>query len=222
MKRTFIFTAVAVLLAASCSPVKIFMDSTSADGARKLVTTQETIKRNGHGGTLGISMGASIKDADTVVAVLAVIDADTGHGVFNAGDAMKFRLADGQEITLTNLLDKKFQHNTETTVSEQWETGYGVAYAYGVRRCFVRPYSVTYLTPEVSTTTTNNSYALYLVTRQQLWDIVHKGVVKLRVETENYDIDLEKGDAEPISGILKSQILCLRERIFQQKVEKEF
>jgi len=221
MKRNLIYLAVAIILAVSCSPVKIMMDSTAADGTRKMVTTQETIKRNGQG-TLGISMGASISGADTVVAVLAVIDADTGHGVFNAGDAMKFRLTDGQEITLTNLLDKKYQHNQETHVSDQWETGYGVAYAYGYRRCYVRPYSVSYLTPEVTTTTTNNSYALYLINRQQILDITTKGVIKLRVETESIDIDLEKNEAEPIAGIIKAQILCLRERVLEKKEKTEF
>lgn len=221
MRRIFLYLVAAVLFAASCSPVKIYMDSTAADGTRKMVTTQETIKRNGKG-TLGISMGASISGADTVVAVLAVLDADTGHGVFNAGDAMKFRLTDGQEITLTNLLDKKYQHNQETHVSEQWETGYGVAYAYGARRCFVRPYSVSYLTPEVTTTTTNNSYALYLITREQLMNIIQKGVVKMRIETESIDIDLEDGDAEQIAGILKNQILCLKERVSEKKEKTEF
>jgi len=221
MRRIFIYLVAAVLFAASCSPMKIYMDSTSADGTRKLVTTQETISKNGKG-SLGISMGASISGQDTVVAVLAVIDADTGHGVFNAGDAMKFRLKDGQEITLTNLLDKKYQQNQETHVTQQWETGYGVAYAYGVRHCYVRPYSVSYLTPEVSTTTTHQSYALYLINRQQLKDIIQKGVVKMRVETENIDIDIENEDAESISPILKSEILCLMERLSQQKEKTEF
>jgi len=76
MRKNLLFTAVAVLLAASCSPVKIYMDSTASDGTRKVVTTQETILRNGKG-ALGLSMGASVKDADTVVAILAVLDADT-------------------------------------------------------------------------------------------------------------------------------------------------
>jgi len=221
MRKNLLFTAVAVLLAASCSPVKIYMDSTASDGTRKVVTTQETILRNGKG-ALGLSMGASVKDADTVVAILAVLDADTGHGVFNAGDAMKFRLTDGQEITLTNLLDKKYQHSQETQVTEQWETGYGVAYAYGARRCWVRPYSVSYLTPEVSTTTTNNSYALYLVSRQQLTDIIKKGVIKMRVELESIDVDIENNDAAAISGILKSEILCLVDRLSAHKEKTEF
>jgi len=209
------------MVAVSCSPVKIFMDSTSPEGVRKVVTSKQKLCKNGKG-QIDITLGVKFDRQDTVAAVILICDANTGHGIFDQGNELKFRLGDNTEITLVNLLDKKYDSHQETHTTETLEHSYGVAYAYGARRCFVRPYEVTYLVPETYTTNVSNSYALYLITRQQMTDIIQKGVVKMRIEIEDRDIDLEGSDAGSVSAILKEQILCIRERVTNPVERKEF
>jgi len=221
MKRILLSLALIALVASSCSPVKIFMDSTSPEGVRRIVTSKEKLCKSGSG-QIDVSLGIKLEGEDTVAAVILICDANTGHGIFDRGNEMKFRLSDNSEITLVNLLDKKFDTHQETHTTETIEHSYGVAYAYGARRCFVRPYEVNYLVPETYTTNVSNSYALYLITRQQMTDIIQKGVIKMRIEIEDRDIDLEGSDAGSVSAILKEQILCIRERVTNPVERKEF
>jgi len=223
MKRTLVIILAALLAVTSCDTVKIVMDSTSSEGERKIVTSKTPIATVDKG-KIYISLGAKISDRDTIAAVIAICDADCGHGIFNRGNAMKFRLNDKSEITLVNMLDKKYETHRDTRVTETVKTGYGYAYAYGprARRITVHPYQVTALVPEVYTTETTNSYALYLITKEQMTDIITKGVSKMRIEIENRDIDLTDYSTKSISSIFDDMKRCLIEGVRNKSVRTEF
>lgn len=217
MKKLLIFAAIAVT-AASCSSVKIAIDTTSSEGERKVVTSQYPIIKFGDG-KIALGLGLKYSKKDTVMAVVASCDATTKFGVFNRGGLMKFRFKDNSEITLSNILDKKMEVHRETQVSEHYETSYGYAYSYrpyGVRG-YVHPYQVTTMVPEYSTTQKTTSYALYLIDLQQLIDITEKDIVKFRIETESDDHDLTGSDAEMLAGVFQALRDCMRKAVFKEK-----
>jgi len=216
MKKIIIFAL--VVMAAACSPLKIAIDTTSSEGERRVVTSGEAIMKV-KDGKIYLHLGVKLGPKDTLMAVLASCDATTRVGMFNRGNQMKFRLADDSEITLFNILDKKMETHRETQVSEHYETAYGYAYSYRPwgRGGYVHPYQVTAMVPEVSTTQKSTSYALYLITRQQLIDIMEKGVTKFRIETESDDHDLKGMDAESISGVFKALRDCLLKAATKEK-----
>lgn len=192
MKRTFCFIIAAVaLMAASCSPLRIVLNSTDSTGARSMLTSNKNLMGN-FDGAVDIALGSRIEKKDTILAVLITIDADSGHGVFNKGNQMKIRLNDDSVIELTNLYDKEYEEKEETYVSQstRFQTRYAYAYDIFTDDIWVTPYTVSQMVPEVHTSKKSLSYALYLISKKQLNDIITKGVKKLRVEIENYDLDM--------------------------------
>jgi len=205
-KLIFILSVLAALL--SCSPLRIAMDQTSSDGSRYLVTSDQFLFHGGKG-NIDLALGAKISGKDTIVAFLITCDANVGHGVFNKGNRLMFRLSDNSEIFLENLYDKEYEENQETHVSQTYKTDVGWGYAYNpwIDEVVVSPYEVTRVIPQVNTYKTTNSYALYLVTYPQLTDLMTKGIKKIRVEIEDSDLDME--NTEGVSEMIKAMVECL-------------
>lgn len=205
----FALTAFAMM---SCSPLKIVVNNSSPDGSRLLLTSNQPLF-NSNGGQISVALGTKIAEKDTIVGILITYDANTGHGVFNKDNRLMFRLTDNSEMTLTNLYDKEFENIDETSVTDQFKTDYGVAYSYDpwLESVIVTPYEITRLVPQVHRYKTTNSYALYLITRQQLQDIITKGVVKLRVETEDRDMDMTS--TEGVATTFANLRTCLTEGV---------
>lgn len=222
MKRFILFAIAAALVAnVSCSPLRIAMNSTDADGVRTLLTTNQRLMGNAQG-VMDIALGARIDKKDTVLAVLVTIDADSGHGVFNKGNLMRIRLNDNKEINLENLYDKEYEEKEETYVSQTPKTDFGYAYSYDyfTGDIWVSPYTINRMVPTVRTSKSSYSYALYLITKPQLNDIITKGVKKLRVEIENSDLDMP--ETSGVSELFKDMYLVLREEINKNFVRSAF
>lgn len=212
MKRSFFALALATLTIISCSPLKIVMNTTSPDGKRTVATSNQPLF-NSNGGQVSIALGTRISGKDTIVGIVITYDANTGRGVFDKDHRMMFRLTDKSEITLKNLYDREFENIDETTVTDQFKTDYGVAYSYDpwLESVVISPYEVTRLVPQVHHYKTTNSYALYLITRQQLDDIITKGVIKLRIESADCDLDMT--NTEGVSALFTSLRNCLTEGV---------
>ncbi len=180
-----------LLFAVSCSSVKLVVNTTTKDGERRMLTSnQDLFHTNDY--DFQIALGARVdEDNDTIVGILITCDAERGgSGVFEEGDRLLIRLADQEKIELTNLLDHKYESYTETQVTDRVQTSYAYAYSPWGPWGYVTPYQVTSIVPQVYTDQINNSYALYLVTADQLKAIISKGVAKLRIETEDINVDM--------------------------------
>lgn len=206
MKRSLILILVA-LTALSCGPARIIMDTRMDDGDRVILTSDKHLFND-----IDVALGAKIAPKDTVLAILATYNGRSDHGVFNKDGKMLIRLTDGSVITLVNLYDKEYEKETSTNVVNDRVTGYGYSYEYdpfsgGV---YVAPYEVSAFVPRVETRTTTKSYALYLITKSQLSDIIGKGAIKVRFELDTKELDMVSG-TEALSAIFAEQYNCLKD-----------
>jgi len=193
MKRIFIIISVlaAALSTSSCGVIRLALDTRDSNGVRTVATSNAHLMGNMKG-QMDIALAARVEKKDTIMAVILTINADSGHGLFNKGDKMKIRLDDDSVIDLVNLYDKEYEEKEETYVTDSPRTQirYAYSYDYFYDDFFVSPYMVNQMVPEVRHTKNSYSYALYLITKPQINDIIKKGVKKLRVEIENDDLDM--------------------------------
>lgn len=211
MKSRIITIALAatVLAASSCNPLRVVLNTQSPDGERKIVTSEKIIASE-DGVNLSMCMGTRIHAKDTVVAIALSIDAATGKSVFDKGDKFMLKLGDGRTVTLVNILEDEYEEHTETHVQDRpVYTGIRYSYAYSpwAGPVFVTPYDAYAMVPEVYTTKVANSYALYLITKEDLSGIIYKGVKKMRIEIDRADLDIT--DTKDIAPLIKSMVMCL-------------
>lgn len=218
MKKFFALFVVAATLC-SCGIIRIDMDTRDKDGSRIVMTSDSRLF-----GDVEIALGAKVMNKkDTVLAILATYDGRSDHGVFTVGDKMSFRLSDQSVITLTNIYDRQYEKSTETYTTNDRVSSYGYAYAYDpyMMGFYVTPYEMSSFVPRVHTSTTTKSYALYLITKKQVTDIIAKGIVKFRVEIENDELDMVSG-TERVTAIIAEQYACLKEGLSKQHKRKDF
>lgn len=218
MKKILTLTLAAALLC-SCGAVRVAMDSRDKDGSRLILTSDKHIFNH-----IDMALGAKITEQkDTVLAVLVTYDGRSNHGVFDVDDQMKFRLSDESVISLSNIYDKEFETSTETFTTTERVAEFGYAYGYDpyTRSIYVTPYEASSFVPRVHTSTSTLSYGLYLITKTQLQDIIAKGVVKLRVEIENEELDMLTG-TERIAPIFAEQYACLKESFANPHQRSDF
>jgi len=192
MKSKFIIAILAVVMAvSSCNPLRIVINSTDSKGVRTVLTSNQHLMGDMRG-SMEIAFGARVEKKDTILAILVTIDADSGHGLFNEGDQMKIRLGDDSTIELKNLYDKEYEEKerTEYSTRNRTQIDYAYAYDYYTGGIYVTPYMVNQIVPEVRRVKNSYSYALYLISKTQMQNIIKKGVKKLRVEIENEDLDM--------------------------------
>jgi len=221
MKRILLAITLGIFALASCSPLTLLVDSTDSKGARTLLTSNQKLM-GGFKGDMDVALGAKVEGKDTVMAVLITVNADSGHGIFNQGNQLKFRLNDDSVISLTNLYDKEFETKEETYVANRPHTQirYAYAYDYFMDDIWVTPYTVNSMIPEVRTSRYSYSYALYLITKKQLNDIITKGVKKLRVEIENDEIDMQ--DPSGVSALFADMAVIIRDGLKNTHVRSQF
>jgi len=188
------------------------MDRTDSDGARYLLTSDQYLFR-GDDGSIDIALGEKYIGKDTIMAFLITYDANSGHGVFNKGNKLMFRLGDKSEIALSNVYDKEYEEKEETQVNDRIHTDVAWSYSYSpwTDEIYVTPYEVTRVIPQVRRYKISNSYGLYLVSKSQLNSLMTKGITKIRVETENSDMDMT--DTEGVSQMIVEMYKCLQSSV---------
>lgn len=217
MKNFLCLIFVAVLMTASCSPARIIMNSKGSDGVRTVLTSDKHLFEN-----IEMALGARIiPPKDTVIAILITSTKDSDHGIFDKDDRLLIRLSDGSEITLTNLYDKEFDRQTKTEVVNERVNNYGYAYTYGYfGEIYVTPMEISSFVPRSYTRTESKSYALYLISKKQLEDIIAKGVSKLRVEIEDAELDMPSTSS--VQAITTELYACLKDGIANWKKRSDF
>lgn len=216
MKKLF-FALVVCLCAIGCSPLRIVMNSKNEDGERIVLTSDKRLFND-----VSVALGAKVAGKDTVLAVLVTYDGNSTHGVFDKDDRMLVRLSDQKVITLNNVYHKEFEEETVTNTTTRRVSDFGYAYSYDpyTDDIYVTPYEVSRFIPQVSTTHITRSYALYFISRPDLDAIIDKGVIKLRIELENSELDMPNtGGVSKTFGKLKD---CLYDGIRSGIVRTEF
>ena len=215
--RKLLTAALFCILAIGCSPLRIAMDSRSEEGSRIVYTTDKSLSSQ-----MEIALGAKVDAKDTVLALILTCDKFTDHGIFDKGDKIMFRLSDQSVITLTNIYHKEFEKETATHQTQEMVNNYGWAYAYdpiydGV---YITPYEVTSFIPRTRVDVTTKSYALYFIKENELQDIIDKGVIKMRIEIEDSELDwTNTGNISPLLAEMKA---CLYERITKPAERSKF
>lgn len=217
MKKFLSVGLFAFVLAAGCSPLRIVMNSHNEDGSRILLTSDKHLF-----GDFSVALGTKLNQRDTIMGILVTCDKPSDHGIFVKGDKMMFRLTDDSVITLENLYDREYDRETTTQQTTQQVNSYGYTYSYHpfLDGFTVMPYEISSFVPRTYVTTTTNSYALYLISWDELESIVAKGVKKVRIEIE--DAEKDSSDTENVSKMFSDMIDCLREGVATNMKHTEF
>ena len=192
------------LMTASCSPLSIVMNTHTEDGDRIVLTSDKRLF-----GDISAALGARVAEKDTVLAILVTYDGRSDHGVFSKGDKMLVRLGDQSVITLENVYHKEFEEETVTNTTQERVSDFGYAYSYDpyLDDILVTPYQISHFIPRVTTSRITKSYALYFISKPQLGDIIEKGVIKLRVELEDSELDMP--DTSKVPAVFQGMRDCL-------------
>lgn len=219
MKKSIFILAATILALCSCSPLRIVMNTTSPDGERTIVTSEQHLFSYNQG-EMEAALGCRIHGKDTVLALLVTSDANSGHGIFDKGNKLMVRFNDKSEIELKNIYDKEFESHTETGVTQQMRTDFGYAYTYDywTDTIDLTPYQINRMVPQSYTRKVSKSYALYLLTRKQITALMTKPVVKLRVEIEDADLDMP--NTEGVNDLFTALMSCLMEEGVNKKFER--
>ena len=206
MKRLIAISVLCAAVAAaasSCSPLRIVYDTTDK-GVRTLCTSDASMFDE-----FSMAMAARVSPKDTLLAILITSDKHSDHGIFDTNDRLLMRLGDGSEIKLVNLYDHEYEASTEThnTQDVYYNTTFAYAYSPYVDSFYVEPVTIRTMVPRTYTTTSTKSYALYLITKQQVLDILAKDIAKLRIEVENADCDMP--DPHAVQSIIGEQYTFL-------------
>ena len=219
MKKNLLLSLLAAILVTGCGAPKLVMNSRHKDGRRVMLTSDKNLF-----GNFDFALGAKIlPKGETVLGVLITCDIDSDHGLFDLDDKLLIRLTDSTKIELTNVYDKEYDKETKTeTTTTPVVAPIGFSYAYHpfAPGIFVTPYDVAAFVPQTYVTTTTHSYALYLISKDQLESIIEKGVIKLRVEVENaeYNMDNTNYVGEKFSVLYD----CLKEGLANPVKRTEF
>ena len=219
MKKIFILGLLAAVLFTGCSAPKLVMNSKHKDGSRVMLTSDKNLF-----GNFNFALGAKIMPkGETVLGVLITCDIDSDHGLFDLNDKLLIRLTDSTKIELTNVYDKEYDKETKTettTTPVVAPVGFSYAYRPFAPGIFVTPYDVAAFVPQTYVTTTTHSYALYLISKEQLESIIGKGVIKLRIEVENAEYNM--GDTNYVGEKFSVLYDCLKDGIANPVKRTEF
>lgn len=214
MKHSVLLIVLCIAAAISCSPLKIVMNSKDKNGSRLVLTSDKALFKD-----YKIALGAKVAQKDTVLAILVTSTRHSDYGIFDKDDRLMMRLSDGSEILLGNLYNQEYEKQSETESTTRRVVDFGYVYSYDplYDDIFINPVEMSKLVPEVRTRITTNSYALYLITKKQLQDIIDKGVAKLRIEYNTGEDDMPA--TASVSETVRDMYAFLKESL-TAKVER--
>lgn len=186
--RSLVIIALVAAAVASCAPLRIVLNKTDKNGTHTVGTSDTPLF-----GSFELAMGMqTTAKKDTLVGLLITCEKDSDHSVFQKNDLLKIRFEDESEMALKNVYEKEFERetHTETTVDTYYNNRLAYAYNPWMDDFYVTPVTFRTFVPRTYTRTTSKSFALYLVTKQQLLDIMNKRIIKLRIEIESADCDM--------------------------------
>lgn len=181
MRKLVLFSALA-LIAVACSPLKVALNKTDSEGVRTIVTSSQHFFND-----YDVALGVRVSNADTIMGIVVSASSSKMEGIFDQDDHLYFTLNDGSKVTLRNILDRDAIEVRKETKTDYNYANQGLAYAYGPwgRRYFISPYAASSYFSQTYETTVVDSYALYLITYEEITRIINIGVKTLSIEADN-------------------------------------
>lgn len=179
MRKILLVSAVA-LLAMSCESLKIALNKTDSEGVRTIVTSRQDLF-----GIYEMALGVRISEADTIMGIIVSAESNKQNGIFNQDDHLYITLSDGSKITLRNILDSESFEVRKETKTDYTNPGWSYAYGPWGRRYFIQPYAASSYFAHTYEITVTDSYALYLITYEEMVRIITVGIDKLSIEADN-------------------------------------
>lgn len=203
MRKLILFSALA-LVAMACNPLKVALNKTDSEGVRTIVTSAQHFFND-----YDVALGVRVSNADTIMGIVVSTSSNKLEGIFDQDDHLYFTLNDGSKVTLRNILDRD-----AIEVRKETKTDYNYAdprfsYAYGPwgRRYFISPYAASSYFSQTYETTVVDSYALYLITYEEMARIINIGVKTLSIEADNNTEEMMSTSG--LQTLFKDMLQCL-------------
>lgn len=212
MKKTFLFGVLSLCLM-GCQTLTIAVNKTDSDGVRTVATSNQHLYQN-----FDVCLGVRLAKADTIMGIIVTAETEKLAGVFDTEDRLLMQLNDGSEIVLRNILDREnYELRNETRTDYHYVSRPGWDYVYGPwgGAYFVTPYGATACFENSYQTTVADSYALYLITYEQMMRIINIGVKQLRIEVDG-DAPV-MGNPGRVQGLFKDMFECLIQGVLKKE-----
>lgn len=203
MKKVFLIGTLALCLM-GCQTLTIAVNKTNEEGVRTVATTSQHLFQD-----FDVTLGVRLAPNDTILGVLITAETERLNGIFNTGDRLLMQLNDGSEIVLSNILDRdSYELRNETHTDYNYvHRGWNYAYGPWIGPHFITPYGATACFENTYQTTVADSYALYLITYDEMMRIINIGVKQLRIEVDG-DAPV-MGNPYKVQGLFKEMFTCL-------------
>lgn len=181
--KNIILTTIVCFIALSCNTLKLAVCETAPDGSQVYASTDVTLlvdETDDIYTALGMKAGGG---KDSLFAISVTSQKKSDEALFKKGEKMVITLSDGSEIVLKNICDSYYAVENEFYLSSQPVSGvaYNVyASPYYPWYGFIgAPYQFTGYVPSPDIKKNTYSYALYLVSCEQIHAIMEKGTTSL-------------------------------------------
>lgn len=178
--RKLLFAGALALMAMACNPLKIALNKTDSEGIRTIVTSRQDLFS-----IYEMALGVRISKEDTIMGIIVQAESDKQKGIFNQDDHLYFVLSDGSKITLRNILDENAVEVRKEVRTDYATPGWPYTYGPWGRRYYIHPYAASSYFAQTYETTVTDSYALYLITYEEMVRIITVGIDKLSIEADN-------------------------------------
>ena len=179
MRKLILFSALA-LVAMACNPLKVALNKTDSEGVRTIVTSAQHFFND-----YDVALGVRVSNADTIMGIVVSASSSKLEGIFDQDDHLYFTLNDGSKVTLRNIYNKDAIEVRKETKTDYTNPGWSYAYGPWGRRYFISPYAASSYFSQTYETTVVDSYALYLITYDEITRIINIGVQKLSIEADS-------------------------------------
>lgn len=203
MRKLILFSALA-LVAMACNPLKVALNKTDSEGVRTIVTSSQHFFND-----YDVALGVRVSNADTIMGIVVSASSSKLEGIFDQDDHLYFTLNDGSKVTLRNILDRDATEVRKETKTDYNYANPGFSYAYGPwgRRYFISPYAASSYFSQTYETTVVDSYALYLITYEEMTRIINIGVKTLSIEADNNTEEMINPSG--LQTLFKDMLQCL-------------
>lgn len=201
MRKLILFSALA-LVAMACNPLKVALNKTDSEGVRTIVTTSQHFFND-----YDVALGVRVSNADTIMGIVVSASSSKLEGIFDQDDHLYFTLNDGSKVTLRNILDRDAIEVRKETKTDYTNPGWSYAYGPWGRRYFISPYAASSYFSQTYETTVVDSYALYLITYEEMARIINIGVKTLSIEADNNTEEMINPSG--LQTLFKDMLQCL-------------
>jgi len=200
MQKRLLLLSLLCLLAVSCDTLKLIKYPIPPDGAKLYATSNVNLFEE-DGDEFLTALGMKPIEKDTLVAVSISTYKMTESAMFGKGNTVTISFEDGSVIVWKNVLDSYME--VENNVVLKGKPVHGMAYNYyyspWVGITYAVPYQVAGYVPSPSIEKTTSSYALYIVSTEQIRAVSNKVITGFELQAGKHKYKMK--NPETASGI---------------------